>query len=169
MGLMVSWGNSTAYNEPTWTASPKAGLYYLDLTGGNTATTCSMIRPSDQPWTLVLADSANPSHCGDVPQPLYFYVPKGTKKIQFCGWDGYGNHTFKIRNPDGEPLEEVPTGKSLRSVAVNPGDDGLTWSITGLCLGKLYFFNIPNYVAPSPNALLVPREVAIADKLPVVK
>ena len=45
------------------------------------------------------------------------------------------------------------------TVEVPAGSDGQPWSISKLALGHLWFFNVPNYLAASPDALLVPREV----------
>jgi len=45
------------------------------------------------------------------------------------------------------------------------GDDGKVWSLGEFALGELYFTNLPNYIAASPDALLVPSEVAKKDKL----
>jgi hypothetical protein len=45
------------------------------------------------------------------------------------------------------------------TVEVPAGGDGQPWSISKLALGYLWFFNVPNYLAASPDALLVPREV----------
>ena len=39
----------------------------------------------------------------------------------------------------------------------------------GLRIGKLKFLSVPNYVATSPNALLVPENVARDDGLPVAR
>jgi len=38
--------------------------------------------------------------------------------------------------------------------------DGQAWSFTHLALGRLLFFTCPNYLAASPEALLVPKEVS---------
>ena len=76
---------------------------------------------------------------------------------------------YQVRNAGGEVMQEITIDRKVHTVPVKPGDDGSPWSITGLSLARLYFFNIPNYVAASPNALMVPREVAVADKLIIVK
>ena len=52
-------------------------------------------------------------------------------------------------------------------MAVHAGSQGQVWSFTQLCLGRLWFFNLPNYLAASPDALLVPQEVAAKDGLAV--
>lgn len=44
-------------------------------------------------------------------------------------------------------------------VEVQPGEDGKAWSLDKLCLGRLWFFNVPNVLAGSPDGLLLPREV----------
>jgi hypothetical protein len=46
-----------------------------------------------------------------------------------------------------------------------PGADRKTWHFTQLMLGSLRFFNAPSYLAASPQALLIPREVVKRDRL----
>jgi len=43
--------------------------------------------------------------------------------------------------------------------------DGKLWRFGHFQLLDMWFYNIPNYVAGSPNSLQVPREVAQADGL----
>lgn len=65
-----------------------------------------------------------------------------------------------MRGPDGKVVATMgERGKYLR-VPVPKGADGQAWSLTRLALGRLWFANVPNYLAASPDALLVPREVA---------
>jgi hypothetical protein len=52
----------------------------------------------------------------------------------------------------------VTTKGKIVSIAVPQGDDGQAWSFTKLALRHLWFFNVPNYLAASPDALLVPSE-----------
>ena len=94
-------------------------------------------------------------------QRMYFYVPKGTKQISYY-WRG-GPH--KLLGPDGKVVREVATSGEFVTVPVPEGADGKPWSFTQLALGHLWFFNLPNQLAGSPDALLVPKEVAREDGL----
>jgi hypothetical protein len=44
---------------------------------------------------------------------------------------------------------------------------GKAWKIGGpsFGLGRFIFFNVPNYLSPSPAQMLMPREVALKDNL----
>ncbi len=169
-GALVCAGTRPADDKPATPIVlkvPRPGLYFFDQTVGNTAVTSSAGAPNDRPLCVILAGGTEVY--GGQPR-LYFYVPKGTRKIQFYAWDNYGARLFQVRAPDGRPAEEMMSNsRKLRTVEVTPDDAGRVWSITGLNLTRLYFFNIPNVVAVSPNALMVPREVAVADKLTLVK
>ncbi len=92
---------------------------------------------------------------------VYFYVPKGTRQIQYF-WEG-GPH--KVLGPDGALVSTVTSRGTYVKIDVPDGADGKAWSFAELSLGHLWFFNVPNYLAASPEALLVPREVAERDGL----
>jgi hypothetical protein len=47
---------------------------------------------------------------------------------------------------------------------VPAGMDGKVWSFTGR-FDTRHFVNAPNFIAPSPQALLIPRELAEKDGL----
>jgi hypothetical protein len=94
-------------------------------------------------------------------QRMYFYVPKGTRQLQYY-WKG-GPHI--LHGPDGKPVAEITSKGKFVNVDVPIDTDGQVWSFSKLALGHLWFFNVPNYLAASPDALLVPREVAEEDGL----
>lgn len=94
-------------------------------------------------------------------QPLHFHVPKGTKELQYF-WAG-GPH--RVHGPDGKLLKEVKTSGSFVRVPVPEGTDGRTWHFTQMMLGSLWLSNAPNYLAASPAALLVPKELSERDGL----
>ena len=88
-------------------------------------------------------------------QRMYFFVPRGSEHIDYF-WEG-GPHD--VLGPDGKIVAKIAErGKYIR-VPVPAGSDGQAWSLARLALGQLRFTNIPNYLAASPDALLVPREV----------
>ena len=87
-------------------------------------------------------------------QRMYFYVPKGTKEVQYY-WEG---PPHEMNGPDGKRLASISSRGEHVRIAVPAGSDGQVWSFTKLCLGRLWFFNVPNYLAALPDSLLVPRE-----------
>ena len=46
------------------------------------------------------------------------------------------------------------------------GQDGQAWSLSPHSHSQLWFFNVPNVIAASPAALLLPREMAVKDGIP---
>ncbi|MHB0936070.1 MAG: DUF4838 domain-containing protein [Armatimonadota bacterium] len=87
---------------------------------------------------------------------LFFYVPKGARQFQYY-WSGQAHD---IRSPDGKVVKEVTERDTYVTCDVPAGMDGQAWSFTRFRLGTIFFQNIPNCLAASPDALLVPAEVA---------
>jgi len=129
-----------------------AGLYWFEF--NDQAAAWSIRVAAGRPVAVALSRSAPPAHLGHM-QRMYFFVPRGTRKIEYY-WKG-GPHT--MHGPDGAVRAEVTANGKFVTVDVPAGSDGQSWSITKLALGHLWFFNVPNYLAASPDALLVPREV----------
>ena len=78
---------------------------------------------------------------------------------------------LSVRGANGKALGSATKlgriGRVL-SIAVPAGEDGRIWSFPAI-YGDLHFYNIPNYAAPSPQALMVPREVAVKDQLAILE
>jgi hypothetical protein len=86
----------------------------------------------------------------------YFYVPRNTRQISYY-WSG-GPH--QVLTPDGKVATDVTTSGEFVTVSVPTGTDGRPWSFKQLVPGHLWFLNCPNLLASSPNALLLPKDVA---------
>src|SRR5262249_45371707 len=69
--------------------------------------------------------------------------------------------------PDRKAIMEVNASDEVVNVPVPEGKDGQCWSLSPHAHGQLWFFNVPNYLAASPAALLLPRELVKRDNLPV--
>ena len=139
---------------------PGPGLYYLDFNDSSAGWTIEA--DADRPLTVPLRRASGYLHHGRN-SDLYFYVPKGTAQVQYY-WRG-GPH--RVHGPDGQIVAEVKdSGKFVRA-PVTPGSDGQLWRLSEIALGHLWFFNVPNYLATAPNALMVPEEVAAKDGLAV--
>ena len=95
----------------------------------------------------------------------YFYVPKGLKEITY--YFSGGDHL--VRGPNNKILRKVTKDQSgsYITIPVPDGADGRLWRFGQLALTKIWFTNVPNYVAGTPNAMMVPREVAQADGLTI--
>jgi hypothetical protein len=97
--------------------------------------------------------------------PLYFYVPKGTRKIRLDCWSimlkaPSWNKARIFTNATPDANHEKPWNEELACLEIDAGtDDGKVWEIGRLSRGEYRFYNIPPYAAEDPGNLLVPREV----------
>jgi hypothetical protein len=137
---------------------PRAGLYYLQF-DDSMAGWQIRVAPG-RAAAVVLEPGRHVEHAGWM-QPMHFYVPRGTRELQYY-WLG---QPHRVHGPDGALLKEVRTTGEFVRVPVPEGADGKTWHFTQMMLGDLWFLNAPNYLAASPAALLVPRELAEKDGL----
>ena len=137
---------------------PKAGLYFFDF--DDSAAGWRIQVAAERPASILLRRDKGLSHMGHM-QTMYFYVPKGTRQIDYF-WSG-GPH--RVHGPDKKLMHEIKASGEFVSIPVPEGMDGQSWHFTQLALGHLWFFNLPNQLAASPNALLLPREVVRADRL----
>jgi hypothetical protein len=140
---------------------PGAGTYSFDFDDSGAGWRVQVA--AGRPAALVLDRGRVLHHAGWM-RPMYFYVPKGTRELQYY-WSG-GPHW--VHGPDGKKVQEVHKSGAFVRVPVAAGADGKPWHFTRLAPGQLWFFNAPNYLAASPAALLVPRELAEQDRLPLV-
>lgn len=138
-------------------AVPAAGLYWFEFDDQGAG--WSIAAAAGRPVCLALRRHSYARHLGHM-QRMYFFVPRGTQRVDYF-WDG-GPH--QVRGPDGELLAEVATRGKIVRIDVPEGADGRAWSFTKLPGGQLWFFNCPNLLAPSPAALLVPRECRSATR-----
>lgn len=137
--------------HPFKIAVPGPGLYWLDF--NDSAAGWGIRAKAGQPMVFALSRSFRIHSLGHMPR-MYFFVPRGTRHIDYF-WDG-GPH--EVLGPDGQTVAKISDrGKYIR-IAVPGGMDGQAWSLSRLALGKLWFTNVPNYLAASPDALLIPRE-----------
>jgi hypothetical protein len=95
-------------------------------------------------------------------QQWYFYVPKGTKRLSF--WQS--GAPLQFFGPDGKLIREVKSDFDFNFLDVPAGFDGKLWRVS-LRIDNLIFFNVPNWLALSPDQMLVPRDLAIADGLKI--
>ncbi|MHB9108913.1 MAG: DUF4838 domain-containing protein [Armatimonadota bacterium] len=132
-------------------AVPAPGLYWFTFNDSGAA--WRITAAAGTPVNIALNPDYKPSHLGTM-QRMFFFVPKGTKQIQYF-WDG---SPHDICGPDGKEVLKVTERGKYIICDVPAGMDGQAWSFTRLGLGRLLFFTCPNYLAASPEALLVPRE-----------
>lgn len=135
-----------------------SGLHRIDLSDGNDLTRVTW--PDDQimSWKMTLEEKPD-SMSGR--WHLYFYTPKGTRKIGFYAAAAQGG---KLLRPDGSvALEFKTTTGEFLSVDVPAGADDALWKLQNFS-GKISLLNTPPYLAHRPEQLLAPRESVQAEK-----
>lgn len=137
---------------------PAAGRYVFEC--DDSAAGWQIKVAAGRPASILLESSRGFAHAGWM-QPMHFYVPRGTRELQYY-WSG-GPHW--VHGPDGTKLKEVEASGTFIRIAVPEGLDGKVWHFTRMALGQLWFFNAPNVLAASPAALLIPRDLAGRDGL----
>lgn len=130
---------------------PQAGLYWLDFDDQGAG--WSITAEAGRPICLALNRESYARHLGQM-QRVYFFVPRGTRRVDYF-WNG-GPH--ELLGPDGKVLAKVAARGTIVQTDVPENADGKAWSLAKLPPGQLWLFNCPNYLAASPDALLVPRE-----------
>jgi len=141
-------------------AVPAAGLYRLEYRGGTVVRAAPGL-----PVAFSLSEDRGGRHALAATNRVFFYVPAGMRQFQFF-WAG---KRHAIYPPSGAAIEVAATAGELGrydTIPVPAGEDGKVWGFDGQWDVR-QFVNIPNCIAPSPDILLLPRELAARDGLPV--
>ncbi len=95
---------------------------------------------------------------------LYFYVPEGIEDIYLKGTMMEGRHDFVDGSGQAVDSGDIEVIQGYTRVPVPAGEDGEVWSLelTAWRPG-IQFLNVPGYVAFSPEELLLPEDVVIAE------
>ncbi len=136
---------------------PSAGTYFFEATS---SAGWKLKVDAGRAISLISGRGQRLLHLGQM-QEMYFYVPKGTRELQYF-WSG-GPH--KVHGGDRKVLAEVKVSDEVVTIPVPTGMDGTVWSLSPRPHSQIWFFNAPNVFAASPSALLVPRELAKSDLL----
>ncbi len=139
---------------------PSAGAYFFE--GNDSGAGWKLKVEPDRAVTLLSERGRRVISLGQM-QEMFFYVPKGTRELQYF-WNG-GPH--KVLGPAKKIVAEVKVDDEVVKIPVPSGMDGQVWSLSPRAHSQLWFFNAPNCLAASPGALLLPREVAMRDGLPL--
>lgn len=88
----------------------------------------------------------------------YFYVPKGTKVLA-----GFVTGVGNLYDGDGKLVFTFDKYNGYWSLPIPPGQDGKMWHMK-INAGARYWMTVPPYFARTPDELLLPREVVLADQ-----
>ncbi|NQU39009.1 MAG: DUF4838 domain-containing protein [Lentisphaerae bacterium] len=139
-------------NEHTVTLALKdPGTYRIDLDDGGDLTRVTWPEGQWISWKMAMDDHPQSMHGR---WHLYFYVPKGTKRIGLYSAASAGS----LLQPDGNPVLDLGgnrTGEFL-SVVVPAGMDDQLWKVDNV-LGNIYLLNVPPFLAKTAEQLVLPR------------
>jgi hypothetical protein len=160
-GKVVAEGALKLDGEPHEVALkvPAAGTYVFECNDSSAGWRIEVA--AGRPAALLSNRARRYLHSGQI-QETFFYVPKGTERVQYF-WAG-GPH--RVLGPDRKPVAEVTASDEVVTVPVPAGADGKVWSFAPHGHGHLWFFNAPNVLAASPEAMLLPKELVARDGLP---
>ena len=132
---------------------PQAGTYHFDVKDYGAGWGIKYEPGKPYVWRI---EKAKRIHSMGWTFSLHFYVPKGTKTVSYYV---QGNaHT--VVGADGQEIAKVPKQPgNIVSVPVPEGREGEAWYLKNLGIGKLWFYNCPNYIAAGAEELLIPREL----------
>ncbi|MCM8816279.1 MAG: DUF4838 domain-containing protein [Candidatus Omnitrophica bacterium] len=134
--------------------TPHTGLHWFKITSGKDRAKVKIIEP-DLPWTFESGIKGRTFSPGTM-WSMYFYVPKGTKVVAGYSDGGAG----KILDGNGREVFSfagLPRYTYFK-VDVPERQDGRLWMFSG-CNGRKILLNVPPYLSPSAEKLLLPEEV----------
>jgi hypothetical protein len=137
---------------------PRAADYRVTVAGG-----CRVQIPEETP--LVVEASWARSLALDKSGPLYFYVPRGNRTVVFrC------SGTLALRLP-GEnrsrafTVKDCVAGKDYVVLEVPAGAAGKVWRLDAGSAGTFGLYNVPAYLSPYRDQIVVPVDIATGDDL----
>lgn len=155
--------------------APQSGTYRFEVgRGGFTATLSGLgFNTAEQRY-----ESRRPMTFADRPgnltqDPAYFYIPKGTKRLDLEVWDAHNRKQLQLHRGIGDKglIKSRTVDVSRRGthrIELEPGEDGNLVQVSGNGFAFPLLYSVPLLWAKSPAELLVPRRIAAADGLKVI-
>jgi len=157
--------------------APRAGVYRFGFTRGGDGSAISSLGYEPVPGQDAPLAAGFTFDCaagGAARSPFYFYIPKGTRTLDFEIWDRNGGMTLTLFK--GLPATHPKVARKLdvskpgaHRIALEAGEDGTVAALSNHGFQFPYLYSIPLFWAKSPGVLLVPRAIAAADGLTVVE
>jgi len=179
--VKVKWGWTKADYEivTVRTNAPRPGVYRFDL-GSSPASGLSLTTLDFDADTGKFRGEGHSqtffgTASGTTQSGIYFYIPKGTANVDLDVWTQSKTPptlTLHTGLPAAgmKPTRTVPLDRfGANRVTLQAGEAGSFGLIEQNGFAVPYFFSVPGYWAKSPSLLLVPRAIAEADGLTVLK
>ena len=132
----------------------KAGVFILDVNDSGAAFGVSSV--ADTPISVLLERAQPVRHLGQFKEPVFFFVPKGTRRLQFY-WEG-GRLKPRLFDPEGNQIAEITANGEYVSVDIPSGMDGISWHFRRFAPKQFWLVNAPNHLAAAPSGLIIPRD-----------
>jgi hypothetical protein len=152
--------------------APRPGVYRFGFDiAGDAGGLCSLgYDPRTEKSERTLGFTFTGSISGLTQNPSYFYIPKGTRSLDFEIWDPNAGKTLVLYKglPSAKPTVSRTLDVSKRGshvIPLEPGEDGTVAELQSNGFDFPYMYSIPAIWAKSPGALMVPRAIARADGL----
>ncbi len=106
--------------------------------------------------------------------PVYIYIPKGTRSLDLEVWDSYNRKQVQLyrgRSEKGPTVSrEVDIGRrGTHRIPLKAEETGQLARISGNGFAFPLLYSVPSYWAKCPAELVIPRAIATADGLTVVE
>lgn len=106
--------------------------------------------------------------------PVYVYIPKGTKSLDLETWDAYKRKLVQFHKGVSErglvKSREVDVStRGTHRIPLEPGEDGNLVKVSGNGFAFPVLYSVPSYWAKCPAELVIPRAIAEADGLTIEK
>jgi hypothetical protein len=106
--------------------------------------------------------------------PVYIYLPKGTRSLDLEVWDSYNRKLVQLYRglKDGRlvPSRQVDVSdRGTHRVALEPEETGTLAQISGNGFAFPLLYSVPSYWAKCPAELVIPRAIAKADGLAIME
>jgi hypothetical protein len=158
-------------------AAPSAGTYRFDIDrGGGTGAKLTSLAYDEatDSYRSTLPFTYPTLAVGYTQSPAYFYIPKGTKSLDFEVWGPVAGKSLQLHT--GLPATGLKQSRKIelvkqgtQRVALNEGEDGSIAFFYGDLFNMPQLYSVPQLWSKSPDALLVPRAIAEADGLTVAQ
>ena len=104
-------------------------------------------------------------------EPVYIYIPAGTRSLDLEVWDSYKQKTVTLyqswRGQATLPASRVVdiSARQTHRIALQKGEDGSLARIDSNGFAFPFLYSVPGYWSKSPHQLLVPKAIVNADVL----
>lgn len=162
------------FAEVRHTAS-RAGTYRIEV--GRGGFLANLTGPSYDPqhntWASRLPHTYATRLRGLTQDPVYIYIPKGTKSLDLEVWDDYKRKQLQLyrgmneKGPIASREVDISSGGTHR-VPLKPEETGTLARISGNGFAFPLLYSVPGYWSKCPAELVIPRSIAEADELTMV-